>query len=345
MDKAKVLQLICEGYVRQITQNMDDRILYIDIEKLCHSFCNDEEFMSNELESTLSLIANVQFEIITKLKKIKNSRRSKSKGVAVEEEMKKPKVTHCTLELDDTFNALNFYQKRLILRKILKQNKWPIHDLRVWKDDNTTAISEQFYFVEYVLLRRYHSICSLDLSQMDLTDNHLLFFCNLIADVMQYHTDKKKKKCTVSMKMTKINLSNNQLSDKYIAVFLRTIQKFMPKMIELDLSQNAITNRSLAVIMKYGIFALKIDLSACSGVTLKALNKYQRMYYDEEEAEKYVYCKQMVRFVNKHEEAAQNEQIARSSKRTAGKGQKFQAWNRKKGSLMIGYDYNLYYSD
>merc|ERR1712228_411599 len=133
-----------------------------------------------------------------------------------------------------------------------------------------------------------------------------------------------------SMKMTKINLANNKISDKYMGLFLRMVRKCMPNMVELDLSNNAISNKSLPVIMRNGNLSLKIELSACSGVTLKALSKYQRRHYDDEIPHKYIYCKEMVVFINKDEETSQNAEIAKRAKYTRGKERKLQAYNRKK---------------
>eukprot|EP01084_Bolivina_argentea_P142090 249641_1 len=125
---------------------------------------------------------------------------------------------------------------------------------------------------------------------------------------------KSEGKVEIQMQLQSINLSVNNVTDKYLPLLLRTVKKYMPNLKSLDLSSNRITNRSLSTIMKYNIRTIQIDLSSCKGVTLKALNKHKRTHYEENglTADRYHYCKDMVYFLNNKEEQIQkNEHIVK----------------------------------
>ena len=112
----------------------------------------------------------------------------------------------------------------------------------------------------------------------------------------------KSKMDNIEFKLVTLILSDNNISDKHLPLLLRTIKRYMPNLKSLSLSNTNISNKSLDVIMKYGIRRLRIDLSKCKKVTLKGLNKYERNGYDGyDRYEKYVYCEDMVYFVNDQE--------------------------------------------
>ena len=141
----------------------------------------------------------------------------------------------------------------------------------------------------------------------------------------------------IKYKMQSMNLSYNNISDKHVALLLRVIKRCMPNMRKLDLSGTNVTNKSLQVIMKYNISRMQIELSACKGVTLKGLNKYARINYDNQEIEKYVYCKGMVYFANENEEGKWVANDRSGANYTRGKGKKLRG-NRKR-AIYTGGDF------
>eukprot|EP01083_Nonionella_stella_P008859 25643_1 len=361
----KMTDIVISGYLHEIIKSYSN--LPLEIERLCRLFCNDEKMIIqtiNELpRDTTKLIS-------------------------------KDRQPQSILKFGKTFNFLYYYEKMVFCRRIIQQQtkELPIHELRVYPDDSaqrdgnidTTALSRQLYFIEYILCKQYNTISKLDLSEMQMNDRHVLYLCNAIENMIQYrkhmkveHAKTKQNKpnkqkrydpqtlkyfgnkkvqkevqkqfermqevkrasvkdMNVKMKLEEVDLSMNNISDKYFDLLLRTIKRHAPQMKRLLLSSNNISNKSLANIMKYGIRGLVIDLSSCKGVTLRGLNKYPRTDYDEETPQRYVYCENMVYFVNEKEEQLQDDSKYKKGKRVRGKGKKFRS--NKKRALYDGPD-------
>eukprot|EP01083_Nonionella_stella_P026997 74261_1 len=269
----KLKDILVSGYLHQIIESYSR--LPLEIEILCYMYCNEEK-------------------IVDKLKP----------------------SSYGQLTLDETFNDLYVYEKMIFCRRIIRSKQFAIHNLRVYphidgcsdRDTLSLRISQQFFFIEYILCKHYNTVSKLDLSQMYMNDCHVLYFCNAIENMIQYFEDVKNereisntKRIKVWMRLEELNLSTNDISDQYFDLLLRTIKRYAPRMKRLILSSNNISDKSLASVIKYQNKRLVVDLSNCKGVTLLGLNKYARTEKCGR-TERHVYCETMVYFINDKEE-------------------------------------------
>eukprot|EP00483_Globobulimina_turgida_P008756 UN08774 len=154
-----------------------------------------------------------------------------------------------------------------------------------------------------MLYKRYNTITILDLSEMQWTDNHILYFCNIIPNIIDSlkktshsaikHSKqrpntsvndikvkdlqkRKKKKVGIWMKLKEINLSKNNITDKNLQLLLKTIKLYMPQLKLLNLSENLITNESFTIIKKWRLHQLTIEMTSCKNISMEELEKYQK---------------------------------------------------------------------
>lgn len=408
---------ICAAYIHQNTQHLF-AVIPPDVASICFSYFNDDKLKLNELDEVILQITDIVYRGYDGYI---NAPRNKDERRILEETHKGTlKVKYCTLKLGRIFNSLSWYEKTLVCRRMVRQKVYPIHELIVYPPDDDIAndekksrnlLAEQLFFTEYILCKRYSTLQKLDLSELQLTDRHLLSLCNGIDEIITYNTQRKQKKqleanenlqspnkadagkhCEqqpapqkksrrnkkkpasnkasadheisrvfgknkavhqvllqqietaqdaaknqqmqpVKMKLHELNLSNNAIGNQYFALLLRTIKAHMPNLKLLEMSLNEISDYALPWIMKYDIRRLRIDLSGCN-VTLKALSKYQR-YVNRYDDEMFVYCKDMVYFVNEKEQQEQQhqEKAIKGGNRVRGKGKKYQA-SRKRTSFL-----------
>eukprot|EP01084_Bolivina_argentea_P013745 25762_1 len=184
-DKFKIIEknitdtLVC-AYIRQIKPHARINIVPYEIQKICDCYFNDESITTLWINKViLPSITNIEYE-----------QRKKNKQL---------KITKSILKFNDTFNQLTSHDKRLVCKIIIKQKRYPIHKLTLWPIENdntkcTNTVFNQLYFLEYILCKRYNTLIELDLCEMNLNDNHLLYLCNGIENLIKYNIIKKEQR-------------------------------------------------------------------------------------------------------------------------------------------------------
>jgi len=425
IEESGIHSTIFRAYMRQSAQHLFT-VVPTEVHSICFHYFDDEKQTLQDLDAVIPQITDIWYDGFGKNPK-DNVSQTAYKRFLKQQKDGTLKIKHCVLKFNHTFTALSSYEKRLLCRRILRQKVYPIHKLVVYpppdpdpaENANTADadieaeksrnfVTEQLFFTEYILCKRYSTLQTLDVSELDLNDEHLLYLCTAIENLIRYNTQRKEKKLQaklkqiesnedsnkhsqqqpspkkkkrskkkdgdeqiqakifgrdskavhqileqqrkmkeeamknqktepVKMKLKEINLSYNSIGDRYLPLLLRAIKNHLPDLKLLDLSVTQISNASLPCIIKYDIRRLMVDLSGCTAVTLKELGRYKRTeMFDEERPDKYVYCKDMVYFVNEQEEKQEHRDQSKGGKRIRGKGRKFRA-NRKR-TLYTGRD-------
>ena len=215
-----IRQLLLHGYIRQNTKKLKHINTYpLDIIKLCINYSGDYELKG--IDQILSTIIDVKFEQKPGYEYwMTNDHRFQDRVNKHKEYMEKAKntpyklVEYCTFNLNSIFNDLTSFQKRSICKRLIRHKKYPVHELRAWpieqnenyntkknKSKHGNLVFAQFYFIEYILYKRYHTILSLDLSEMNYNDTHILYLCNSIENIIGLITQKKRKKVEDDQKL------------------------------------------------------------------------------------------------------------------------------------------------
>eukprot|EP01083_Nonionella_stella_P272944 925842_1 len=186
----KLRDIVVSGYLRQIISSCSH--LPFEIETLCRMYCNEKSVVIHHLDE---LTPNI----------------------------------HGTLTFGETFNDLYHYEKMIFCRRIIRPNKLPIHYLRVYPANSRCTeretLSQQIYFIEYILYKHYNTLTKLDLSQMYMNDRHVLYLCNAIENISKYRTQKK-----IGDAKKKLNDRKHQQTPKYLGS--KKVQREVEKQFE-----------------------------------------------------------------------------------------------------------------
>eukprot|EP01084_Bolivina_argentea_P028779 53455_1 len=219
----------------------------------------------------------------------------------------KSKAEWIHINLSEVFYRFPSIDKRIFVRKyVMEKWPWPLittgyfnvtlnglivrgtpDDTHIWAD---TLFKDNIEHLEYILYKGKDTKI-ISLSNLGLCDDDIVYISHMLENICVYRR-KHNKKTNLEI----IDLSHNNISNKYIALLLRTVKKYVSSLKKLILAFNNITNKSISIVMKYNIYNLQINLTGCKGITMKALKKHQRGEYNDGNWIRYLYCKNKIYF-------------------------------------------------
>eukprot|EP01084_Bolivina_argentea_P097784 175774_1 len=145
------------------------------------------------------------------------------------------------------------YEQRVIARQMLLnkyKTDYSIINITTHQTENTT---NYLFGIECILsMHTYskHHIKCLNLNNLDLTDDTIWNLCVLIENVCNYNENKTGK--LWSLDIEEINLSNNNITDRYLYKLSQIINKHFPKLKILNLKRTKVSNKCIPLgLIKY----------------------------------------------------------------------------------------------